>query len=112
MDEKKYSLNDIFGYLREATQILQKPVTVVSESEVKTPMTLCEFIAMSMANELCSDISRMASEETIARKKDVVDALVANHYEEVTFPNYEHFGIIMTGGKRRTMRTKGIKQPY
>ena len=107
MDDKKYSLNDIFGYLREATMILDKPVTVSSENasgNIKTPMLLSEFIAMSLANELTSDTSRMASEESIAKKTDVISAMVANHYDTVAFPKYEHFGIIMSGGKRRTIR--------
>ena len=99
MDEKRYSLNDIFGLLREATLILDKPVAVVSETPAQpTKMLLSEYIAMAVAHELTSDTSRMASEETTASKDDVVAALMANHYDEVTHPNYEHFGISWTTG--------------
>jgi hypothetical protein len=112
MDEKKYSLNDIFGFLREATLILSRPITVVSEDEgktVKTDMLLSEYIAMSMGNELTSPLSRMASGESTASKTDVIAAMTANHYDEVAFPNYEHFGIMMSrqkGGKRRTSKNR------
>jgi hypothetical protein len=118
MDEKRYSLNDIFGLLREATLILSKPVAVVSETPAQpTKMLLSEYIAMAVAHELISDTSRMASEETTASKEDVVAALMANHYDEVAHPNYEHFGISWTvsgGGsssrKRKTRRSRRVNR--
>lgn len=107
MDEKKYSLNDIFGFLREATQIFTKPVAAIYEDEagkqLEVPMVLSEYIAMSLASELTSDSSRMASEDSTAKKEDVIAALKANYYDEVAYPKYEHFGIRMTmGGARKT----------
>lgn len=112
MDDKKYSLNDIFGFVNEATQILSRPITVVSEkgdTQVKTDMLLSEYIAMSIGNELISSTSRMASSDTTVSKEDVIAAMTANHYGEVAFPNYDHFGIIMNrsrGGKRRTVKNR------
>jgi hypothetical protein len=111
MDEKKYSLNDIFGFLREATMIFTKPVAAIHEDENgkrnDTPMILSEYIAMSLAKELISDDSRMASEDTTAKKEDVIAAMKANYYDEVAYPKYEHFGIRMgmDGGKRSSSRS-------
>jgi hypothetical protein len=109
MDDIKYSLNDIFGLLREATLILDRPITVITEEEdgeqKKTGMLLSEFVAMSLAHELVDESSRMASESTTASKKDVISAMKANYYEEVAFPNYEHFGVILGGGGRKTRKT-------
>ena len=109
MDDKKYSLNDIFGFLREATQIFTKPVAAIYEDEagkqIDEPMVLSEYIAMSLASELTSDSSRMASEDTTASKEDVIAAMAANHYDEVAYPKYTHFGIRMgMGGSRRKVR--------
>jgi hypothetical protein len=111
MDEKKYSLNDIFGFLREATMIFTKPVSAIYEDETgkthETPMALSEYIAMSLATELISDDSRMASEDTTAEKDDVIAAMKANYYDEVAYPNYKHVGIRMgmSGGKRSSSTT-------
>jgi len=113
MDEKKYSLNDIFGFLREATQIFTKPVTALYEDEAGTrleaPMVLSEYIAMSLASELTSDSSRMASEDSTAKKEDVIAAMKANYYEEVAYPKYEHFGIRMSGG-RNNRKTRKVRK--
>lgn len=102
MDEKRYSLNDIFGYLREATNILSKDVTISYENdsgqEKQTDMLLSEYIAMSLASEMISTTSRMASEESIAKKDDVIAAMKANYYEEVAFPNYIGVGLLLRGG--------------
>ena len=110
MEEKKYSLNDMFGFLREATLVLDRTVTVSSENAAEkrktTKMLLSEFIAMSLANELISEESRMASSETTASKADVIAALAANHYEEVVYPNYSHFGISIGGGSKRHTRRR------
>lgn len=104
MDTPRYSLNDIFGLLREATLILDKPVIVISETEAgvetETPMLLSEYIAMSVAHELTNESSRMASDTTTASKTDVISAMKANYYEEVAYPKYETFGIRMRGGSR------------
>lgn len=108
MDDKLYSLNDIFGYLREATLILNKPLTVVTD-EGSTKMLLSEYIAMSVANELTSETSRMASEDNVASKELVKEALKVNYYDEVTYPEYGNHGIIYgafgSSGKRKTRRS-------
>ena len=112
MDVKRYSLNDIFGFLSEATLILIRPVAVVSEddtgNQIRTPMQMNEFIAMSLAHQLTSDDSRMASEMTTASKADVIAAMTANHYDIVAHPNYEHFGIsyAAAGGGRSSSRMR------
>lgn len=110
MDAEVYSLNDIFALLREATPFLgNKSVTVVSGDEVqeKTQMSLAEYIAMKVATELTSDTSRMASNiGPMAKKTDVEAAMTANHWSELSYPNYIHDGLIMSGGqnKRKTRR--------
>jgi hypothetical protein len=110
MDTKAYSLNDIFALLHESTPLLgSKSVTVISgaNSEHKTQMSLAEYVAMKMATELTSDTSRMASSAgPMAEKADVEAALAANHWSELTYPNYPHDGLIMSGGqnRRRTRR--------
>ena len=113
MDEKKYSLNEIFGFLRESTQIFSKPVTAIYEDEegtqLEAPMLLSEYIAISLATELTSDSSRMASEDTTAKKEDVIAAMKANYYEEVAYPKYEHFGIRMSGG-RNSKKTRKVRK--
>ena len=105
MDEKKYSLNDIFALLNESTQVLSKIVTVVHENEGKVQerqeMMLSEFIAMTVAHELIWDQSRLGFEEN---KDLVISAMEKNHYDKVAYPNYEHYGIILRGGSRKTRR--------
>lgn len=114
MDTKAYSLNDIFALLHEATPLLgSKPVTVVSGDEVqeKTQMSLAEYVAMKVATELTSDKSRMASSSgPMAKKADVEAAMAANYWDEITYPNYPHDGLIMSGGqnKRKTRRRKNV----
>lgn len=115
MDEKKYSLNDIFGFLREATQIFTKPVAAIYEDDAgkqhEVPMVLSEYIAMSLASELTSDSSRMASEDSTAKKTDVIAAMKANYYDEVAYPEYTHFGIRMgMGGGKRSGRNSSNKK--
>jgi len=110
MDEKRYSLNDIFGILHECTALLgEKQVTVVSEDDnggnkMRTDMSLSDYIAMSVAHELTWDLSRMACEGFTAKKSDVEAAMTANYFDKVAFPNYEHAGLIMHGGSRRKTR--------
>jgi len=114
MDTKAYSLNDIFALLHESTQLLgSKSVTVVSgaNSEYKTQMSLAEYVAMKIATELTSDTSRMASSQgPMAEKADVEAAMAANYWSELTYPNYPHDGLIMSGGqnKRKTRRRKNF----
>ena len=99
MDIKKYSLSDIFGFLRESTLLLSKSVVVPYEKDGKQEsqvMLLSEYIAMAMAHELISDNSRMASESTTSTKDDVITAMKENYYDKVAFPNYEYFGIRMS----------------
>ena len=107
MDVKKYSLDEIFSIIRESTLLLAShQVTVISEDDghkKRTKMSLHDFIAMSVASELTSDDSRVIAAEP---KEHVIDAMKANYYEEVAFPNYEHFGISMIGGKRKTRRSR------
>ena len=105
MDIKKYSLYDIFGFLHEATQILNDPVQVDYEENgvgKQEDMRLNEYIAMALADELVSKSSPMASDITTSRKKDVVAAMKAHGYDKVAFPQYgKYFGIIMNGGNRK-----------
>jgi hypothetical protein len=109
MDEKNYSLNDIFALLHEAIPLLgSKQVTVVSgeESNIKTEMSLAEYVAMSVAHELTSDDSRLASDEPMAKKADVEEAMKQNYWGEVAYPNYTYMGLIMSGGKRSVTNKK------
>lgn len=114
MDEKRYSLNDIFGYLREATNILSKDVTISYENdsgqEKHTDMLLSEYIAMSLASEMISTTSRMASEDSIAKKDDVIAAMKANYYEEVAFPNYIGVGLLLRGGSSSSTSSSRSKK--
>jgi hypothetical protein len=107
--EKRYSLNDIFSILREATNVLSgKTVTISSEDDdgdrSENDMTLTEAIAMMVAHEMTWEHSRLSSETTMATKEDVVEALKDNYYEEVTYPVYEHFGVRFHGGGKRKTR--------
>jgi hypothetical protein len=114
MDEKRYSLNDIFAILHETTALLfgDRMVTVISEDEtetqIRTPMSLSEYMAMTVAHELISDSSRLACEDFTASKTDVEAALTANYFEPVAFPNYEHYGIAFgsSGGRRKTRKNR------
>ena len=109
MDEKNYSLNDIFALLHEAIPLLgSKEVTVISgeESDVKTSMSLAEYVAMSVAHELTSEVSRLASNEPMAKRADVEAAMKQNYWDEIAYPNYEYAGLIMSGGKRKTRKTR------
>jgi len=118
MDIKKYSLYDIFGFLREATLEFQNPVQVdYEESRIsrQDDMRLYEYIAMTLAHEFVSDTSSMASDITTSTKEDVISAMKAHGYDEVAFPNYgNYYGIIMNGGNRnrsyKRNRTKKNKQ--
>jgi len=106
MDEKKFSLDDIFAILRESTVILSKKVTVVYEKDdvqEKQDMLLSEYIAMSVASELTNEHSRVIMSE---KKSDVIAAMKKNYYDEVAYPEYEHFGILMKGGSRKTRRSR------
>lgn len=113
IEEKRYSLNDIFSILREATSVLAgKTVTISSEDDdgnlSETDMTLTEAIAMMVGHEMTWDNSRLSSETTMATKEEVEQALKENYYDEVTYPVYEHFGIRLHrfggGGSRRKSR--------
>jgi hypothetical protein len=115
MDEPRYSVNDIFSLLREATQVLSKPVTIHSETEEgeqsKARMMLSEAIAMMVANEMTWEFSRLSSgDKTMATKEEVVEAMKSNYYDEVAFPVYENFGISMSTiggqGKSRTRKSR------
>lgn len=109
--EKRYSLDDIFSILREATSIFShKSLTIVSEDEEgveeRTDMSLTEAIAMMVAHEMTWDMSRLSSETTLATKEEVIEALKKNDYDEVAYPVYEHFGISMRGGRRTSRRNR------
>ncbi len=100
MNTPRYSLRDIFGFLHEATALLEaKTVTVVDDDNVKTEMTLRDFVGMAMAHELTSETSKMAGGD-MATKEEVTEAMKANHYDDVAFPVYEYFGLIMSGGRK------------
>jgi hypothetical protein len=101
MDAPKYSLKDIFGLLREATLTLTNPITVL-EDDNKTTMTIAEYVAMSVAHELTDDMSKFAPSGST--KDEVITAMKATGYEEVAFPVYTQFGIIMSGSKQRRSR--------
>ena len=99
MDEKRYSLNDIFGILNESFAFLDYNVECcheVDEKTVDTPMKLGEFIAMMVATELTSNYSRLACPSFTAPKKVVIEAMKANYFKPVAFPNYESAGVNMT----------------
>jgi hypothetical protein len=103
IEEKRYSLKDIFSVLREATSVLAgKTVTISSEDDEgnrsETDMTLTEAIAMMVGHEMTWDNSPMAT------KEEVTQALKENYYDEITYPVYEHFGIRLHGGARRKTR--------
>ena len=113
IEEKRYSLKDIFSVLREATNVLSsKTVTISSEDDdgnrSETDMTLTEAIAMMVGHEMIWDNSRMSSDTTMATKEEVTQALKETYYEEVTYPVYEHFGIrlhgVSRGGKRKSRK--------
>jgi len=113
MDEKRYSLNDIFAILHETTPIFgDRMVTVISEDESgtqsRTPMSLSDYMAMTVAHELIDESSRLACEGFTATKPDVEAALTANYFEPVAFPNYEHYGISfgVAGGRRKTRKNR------
>ena len=110
MDVKRYSLNDIFGFLWESTSILYTPVKIDYEEDGRTKqedVQLNEYIAMALASELISRTSRMASDRTTAKQEDVLSAMKAHGYDEVAFPVYgNHFGIIMSGGTRRHRQSR------
>lgn len=113
MDDKNYSLNDIFALLNEAIPLLgSKQVTVVSgeESDIKTSMSLAEYVAMSVAHELTSEDSRLASDKPMAKKADVEAAMKQNYWDEVAYPNYTYAGLIMSGGKRSDQKLSDQKQ--
>ena len=114
MDKKKYSLYDIFGFLRESTSILYKSVQVDYEENGVTKqedMQLYEYIAMAMAEEMISDTSPMASDRTTATIEDVIVAMKAHGYDDVALPQYgKYFGIIMNGGKHNRTK-KSRKSP-
>ena len=114
MDVKKYSLYDIFGFLHEATQILNTPVKVDYEDDEGTKqedMILSEYVAMAIAEELISDTSPMASDRTTSTKHDVIAAMKAHGYDEVAFPQYgKYFGIIMNGGYPNINSTKKTRK--
>lgn len=115
MDEPRYSVNDIFSLLREATQVLSKPVTIHSETEegeqTKTRMMLSEAIAMMVAHEMTWVDSRLSSDKTMATKEEVIEAMKTNYYDEVAYPVYEHFGISMGtfGGKGKSRTHKSSR---
>ena len=107
MEEKRYSLDDIFSILKEATSaVLVRGVTIVAEDEEgkeeRTDMTMAEAVAMMVGHEMTWDMSRLtdASGKTMATKEEVMAAMKNNGYDEVVYPVYEYYGISMRGGRR------------
>ena len=99
LEKKQFSLNDIFVLLRETNVIFtDKPVTVLSEDEneerVETPMMLSNFISMNIAHELVNSFD--------IKKSDVIAAMSGVGYEEIAYPEYEHYGVVfrLAGGKK------------
>jgi len=107
MDTPRYSLKDIFGLLREATFTLTNPITVL-EDDNKTEMTIAEYVAMAVAHELTDDMSKFAPSGST--KEEVIEAMTANGYEEIAFPVYTQFGIVMSGGNRRKTRKQRTRR--
>ena len=110
MDEKRYSLNDIFGLLHESTLLLGSKTVKISSGNstiTNTVMSLAEYVAMSVASELTSPTSRMAAETPMATKEEVEEAMVNNHWLEISYPRYDHVGLTLGGAKnRKTRRTR------
>ena len=106
MDEKRFSLNEIFVLLRE-TNILftDKPVTLLSEDETgkqtSIPMTLSNFITMNIAHQLVDSFG--------VDKSEVISAMSTAGYEEDAYPNYEHYGIRFSRGGRRKVTRRNNK---
>ena len=98
IDEKCYSLNDIFSILGESFFILTKTVVLSHDrdgEEKNTPMKLSEYIATTIAWELTSDYSRLACPDFTASKTLVKEAMKANYFEPVAYPKYECAGIVL-----------------
>jgi hypothetical protein len=110
MDEKRYSLNDIFGLLHESTVLLGAKTVKISSGNstiTSTTMSLAEYVAMSVASELTSPTSRMAAEEPMATTETVEAAMANNHWSEISYPRYNHVGLTLGGAKKRkTRRTR------
>jgi hypothetical protein len=98
-EKKQFSLNDIFILLRETNVIFtNKPVTLLSEDDegkqTSTPMMLSDFITMNIAHELVETFD--------INKSDVIAAMSDAGYEEIAYPEYEHYGLVfrLSGGKQ------------
>ena len=79
-------------------------VAIQGDDDIKTHMTLQEYVGLALATELTDDGSRIASDETTAKKTDVIAAMKSVGYDDVAFPVYDSFGLIMTGGRRSRTR--------
>lgn len=57
---------------------------------------------------MLSEDSRLACSDFTASKKNVIEAMTKNYYEEEAFPNYENFGVIMgsRGGKKKSRKNQ------
>lgn len=99
MDEKRYSLADIFRILKEVNIIFEDSVVCVTHEnddgdEVTTAMSKAEYIAMTVAHELISPYSRLACSEFTAKKKEVEKAMAEAGFDKIAYPNYSCFGLI------------------
>ena len=98
MDDKRYSLNDIFSILRECTIVCShKIVTVVADTNNDgTPsgehvnMTLQDFIIMTVADELTNERSRFAS-DTVTVPKELIREVLENVGCIEAYPVYENY---------------------
>jgi hypothetical protein len=112
INEKNYSLKDIFQILRDATSSLyEKKLFLVTEdkdgNDIEIEMNLPDYIAMSVGHQ----IHTTTNSDKI--KGEVIDAMTAVGYDDPdAHPNYESFGIRMNGGKRKYSRKTRKSKSY
>lgn len=92
MDEKRFSLRDIFALLRESTELLNDNVAVITD-DARIRMCMSDFVAMSVGYELTSEQSRLAGETPLATKEEVIEAMKQNYFSEKAYPVYDGFGV-------------------
>lgn len=112
INEKNYSLKDIFEFLRDATLSLpKKKLFLVTEDkdgkDIEIEMNLPDYIAMSVGHQ----IHTTTNSDKI--KGEVIDAMTAVGYDDPdAHPNYESFRIRMNGGKRKYSRKTRKSKSY
>lgn len=111
INEKNYSLKDIFEILRDATSSLyEKKLFLLTEDKdgkkIEIEMNLLDYIAMSVGHQIHTTTN------SAKIKGEVIDAMTAVGYHDVAYPNYESFGIRMNGGKRKYSRKTRKSKSY